>query len=89
MLKKHVLNELHEMPIKREKSGVCRERSTIGKTTLADLGSSGESRAGSSPVIRIKKTLWVFFYATLRSAQSRRPQDVLRPVIRMIAKRSA
>ena len=28
-----------------------------------DLGSSGESRAGSSPVIRIKKTLWVFFYA--------------------------
>ena len=56
MLKKHVLNELHEMPIKHEKSGICRERSTIGKTTLADLGSSGESRAGSSPVIRIKKT---------------------------------
>ena len=52
MLKKHVLNELHEMPIKHEKSGICRERSTIGKTTLADLGSSGESRAGSSPVIR-------------------------------------
>ena len=61
MLKKHVLNELHEMPIKHEKSGICRESSTIGKITLADLGSSGESRAGSSPVIRIKKTLWVFF----------------------------
>lgn len=36
MLKKYVLNELHETPIKHEKSGVCRERSTIGKTTLAD-----------------------------------------------------
>ena len=54
ILKKHVLNELHEMPIKHEKSGICRERSTIGKTTLADLGSSGESRAGSSPVISTK-----------------------------------
>ena len=54
MLKKYVLNELHEIPIKHEKSGVCRKRSTIGKTILADLGSSGESRAGSSPVIRTK-----------------------------------
>lgn len=36
MLKKYVLNELHETPIKHEKSGACRERSTIGKTTLAD-----------------------------------------------------
>ena len=54
MLKKHVLNELHEMPIKHEKSCICRESSTIGKITLADLGSSGESRAGSSPVIRTK-----------------------------------
>ena len=54
MLKKYALNEQHKMPIKHEKSCVCRERSTIGKTTLADLGSSGESRAGSSPVIRIK-----------------------------------
>ena len=52
MLKKYVLNELHEIPIKHEKSGACRECSTIGKITLADLGSSGESRAGSSPVIR-------------------------------------
>ena len=54
MLKKYALNEQHKMPIKHEKSCVCRERSTIGKTTLADLGSSGESRAGSSPVIRMK-----------------------------------
>ena len=52
MLKKYVLNELHETPIKHEKSGACRERSTIGKTTLADLGSSGESRAGSRSPLR-------------------------------------
>ena len=52
MLKKYALNEQHEMPIKHEKSCICRERSTIGKTTLADLGSSGESRAGSRSPLR-------------------------------------
>lgn len=52
MLKKYVLNELHEIPIKHEKSGVCRERSTIGKTTLADLGSSVSRRAGSRSPLR-------------------------------------
>lgn len=70
MLKKHVLNELHEMPIKPEKSGVCRERSIIGKTTLADLGSSGESRAGSSPVIRIVRKFGTFKRLTRNKSRS-------------------
>ena len=46
LLKNHKLNDY----IKYEKSGICMQSSTIGKTTLADLGSIRESRVILNPV---------------------------------------